>query len=353
MAPAASSLRGLGRAQVGRALDNRRARRYLDAMLHRTVRPGSVMRAGAVGALLAFACLAPAQGLSKEPRVLVETKESLYNKIYIYRENDLVFMTFGLNKALFIESAANVKDEFELPAPYTRFMTAGLAYARSLDSILEIGSGGGRTAWYLHRSLPGLPITSVELDPAVIALSHKYFGTRDEANFSQPNEDGRQFLSHGAQRYDVILLDAYHGPFIPFHLLTREFYGLVKRRLAEGGVVVQNMDPSSALFDSVVRTIATAFAQIDLFVADDNVVLVAYDGEPRSPEALAELAEVRQRQFKFRYSLVDLVKERRRIARADPTIDSSAKVLTDDFAPVDALRAIERHNRQWPALSPP
>lgn len=310
------------------------------------------MRSRLVGAFFALACLLSTEGLSKELRVLVETRESLYNKIYIYQENDLVFMTFGLNKALFVESVANTRDEFELPAPYTRFMTAGLAYARNINSILEIGSGGGRTAWYLHRSLPDLPIASVELDSAVIELSHKYFGIRDEANFSLANEDGRQFLSHATPRYDVILLDAYHGPFVPFHLLTKEFYGLVKRRLAEGGVVLQNLDPSSALFDSVVKTVRTAFAQTDLFVANENVVLVAYDGEPRSQEALMGLAGARQRQFKFRYSLPDLVKERRRIERSDPSIDPSAKILTDDFAPVDALKAMERHNRQWPSLSP-
>jgi spermidine synthase len=290
--------------------------------------------------------------MSKEQRVLVETRESLYNKIFIYKENALVFMTFGLNKALFVESAANTTDEFELPAPYTRFMTAGLAYARTIDSVLEIGSGGARTAWYLHRSLPGLPITSVEIDPVVVELSHKYFGIRDEPNFNLANEDGRQFLAHASGRYDVILLDAYHGPFVPFHLLTKEFYGLIKQHLAEGGVVLQNLDPNSALFDSVLKTIRTSFAQTDLFIADENVVIVAYDGEPRSKDELTALADARQRQFKFRYSLADLVAERRRIERADAAIDPAARILTDDFAPVDALKAIERHNRQWPSLSP-
>jgi spermidine synthase len=309
------------------------------------------MRSRLLGAFFVLACLLSTQGLSQAQQALVETRESLYNKIYIYKQNDLVFMTFGLNKAIFVESAANTKDELELPAPYTRFMTVGLAYARDARSVVEIGSGGARTAWYLHRSLPDLPVTSVELDPVVVELSHKYFGIKDEANFNVPNEDGRQFLAQATQRYDVVLLDAYHGPFVPFHLLTKEFYGLVKQHLAEGGVVLQNLDPDSSLFDSVVKTLRTAFAQIDLFVAEGNVVVVAYDGEPRSQEALTALAGVRQSQFKFRYSLTDLVKQRRRIESADTRVDPAAKILTDDFAPVDALKAMEKHNRQWPPLS--
>jgi spermidine synthase len=321
-------------------------------MHSQTVKPSSITRSRLVGVLIALACLVSSGASSKEQRVLVETRETLYNKIFIYKENDLVFMTFGLNKALFVESAANTTDELDLPAPYTRFMTTGLAYAHDINSVLEIGSGGGRTAWYLHSSLPGLPITSVEIDPVVIELSHKYFGIRDEANFNLANDDGRQFLVHSTEHYDVILLDAYHGPFVPFHLLTKEFYGLIKHHLAAGGVILQNLDPNSALFDSVLKTIRTTFAQTDLFVADENVVIAAYDGEPRSKEELAALADARQRQFKFRYSLADLVKERRRIERADAAIDPSAKILTDDFAPVDALIAIDRHNRQWPSLSP-
>lgn len=308
-------------------------------------------------AILAASSLLATQAPAKEARTLVETSESLYNKIYIYKEDTHVFMTFGLNKALFIESATNTADELELPAPYTRYMTAGLAYAKDVNSVLEIGSGGARTSWYLHRSLPQASITSVELDPVVIELSHKYFGIRDEANFKVVNEDGRQFLMHSDQHYDLILLDAYHGPFVPFHLLTKEFYGVVKQHLAEGGIVVQNLDPGSALFDSIIRTARTAFGQTDLFLAEENgrlenAVLVAYDGEPKSEEELSKLVEARQGAYKLRYALPELVKVRRQIGRADPSIDWSAKLLTDDFAPVEALKAIERHNRQYPALWP-
>jgi spermidine synthase len=339
-------------ASMPRLLDKRQAPIYFWKKTRRSaVKSRWVMRSRSFGAFFVLACLLSTEALCKDQRVLVETRESLYNKIFIYRDSDLVLMTFGLNKALFVESAANTRDEFELPAPYTRFMTAGLAYARNLASLVEIGSGGARTAWYLHRSMPDLPIASVELDPVVVELSHKYFGIKDEPNFSVPNEDGRQFLARANQRYDVVLLDAFHGPFVPFHLLTKEFYALVKQRLADGGVVLQNLDPDSSLFDSVVKTLRTAFAQIDLYLADGNVVVVAYDGEPRSQEALAELAGVRQSQFKFRYSLTDLVKQRRRIEAADRSVDPAAKVLTDDFAPVDALKAMEKHNRQWPPLS--
>ena len=56
-------------------------------------------------------------------------------------------MTFGYNKRIYTESITNTKDRTELPVTYTRYMTAGLAYAAELKNNLEIGFGGGTTAW--------------------------------------------------------------------------------------------------------------------------------------------------------------------------------------------------------------
>ena len=43
------------------------------------------------------------------------------------------------------------------------------------------------------------------------------------------------FLNRNREPYDLILLDAYRGGYVPFHLLTREFYTLLKDRLDAGG----------------------------------------------------------------------------------------------------------------------
>jgi spermidine synthase len=319
-------------------------------ILSRTIVMNAFLRARRAVLLLAAASLLASKAASKEPGTLIESGESLYNQIFIYKESNLLLLTFGFNKAIFDESAYNPADELELPAPYTRFMTVGLAYARNVASIVEIGFGGGRTAWYLHRTLPDAPIVSAELDPVVVELSKKYFGIKDEPNFKVVNEDGRQFLTQSTQRYDVILLDAYHGPTVPFHLLTKEFYHLVADRLNEGGIVLQNLNPDNALFDSVVKTMATAFAQTDLYLADGNAVIAAYQGAPRSKDDLAQLAKTRQAAAKPRYDLATLVSQRRLVNLA-AAVEPAAKLLTDDFAPAEALKAIDKHNRQWPAPS--
>lgn len=287
-----------------------------------------------------------ASALAGERKLLVE-KESLYNNIYIYSDPPLVTLKFGHNGRLYTESAYNTKDDRDLPVAYTRYMTAGLIYPKEIKSILEIGSGGGRTAWYLHRYLPDVPITTVELDPTVAELAQEHFGIKNEKNFKIATRDGRLFLREGKERYDIILIDAYRGPFVPFHLLTKEFYQAVKADLNDGGVVVQNIEPTTMLFDAAAKTIQAVFANVEFYVADGNVVTVAYDGPKRTFEDIKRAAGERQAAFKLRYDLTKMLAQRR-LLKSD-TISAEAKVLTDDFAPVEALKAIEKHNRKWPS----
>ena len=310
---------------------------------------GRSMIIGAIGAALAAAISA-----AQEVRVPLESRESVYNNIYVYREGPIVTMTFGYNKYLYTESAYNTLDDRDLPVEYTRFMTVGLAYAKNIHSILEIGSGGARTAWYLHRFLPDAAIVSVELDPAVAELATKYFGVKDEPNFHVVTRDGRVFLTESKNRYDVILIDAYRGPFVPFHLMTSEFYQIANSHLAEGGAMALNVEQSTMLFDSTVQTVHAVFPQLDSFPAGGeagggNVVTIAYDGLTRHADELDSTALDRDKAYQLRYSLHDMLARRHPIpADGGGAIDPHAKVLTDDFAPVEALKAIERHNRKWP-----
>jgi spermidine synthase len=156
---------------------------------------------------------------------LIEERSSTYNNIYVYKDGPSLIMTFGHNKRFYTESIYNTKNELELPVTYTRFMTVGLAYASGLENLLEIGFGGGRTAWYLHKHVPALDITCVELDPAVVELATKHFGVRAEDKFKIAVADGRSYMVRSKETWNVVMIDAYRGPFVPFHLLTEESSG--------------------------------------------------------------------------------------------------------------------------------
>lgn len=301
-----------------------------------------------------------------DKRNLIESRESPYNNIYVYKKGTNVSMTFGLNQKIYTESIYNTADERELPVDYTQYMTASLIYPNKINSILEVGLGGGRTAWYLHRFLPDARITAVELDPAVVDLSRKYFGIKDEPNIKVVSRDGRLFLADSKEQYDVILLDAYRGPFVPFHLLTSEFYEVVKKHLAPGGVMAQNVEPSTMLFDSAVKTVESVFQHVEVLEANGtgSVVMIGYDGPALSAADLGSMAEKRQSLYGLRYELPKMLKHRyelkvdqqahinvvNQIGQKTYEINAKAKILTDDFAPVESLKAIAQHNEKWTNL---
>ena len=285
-----------------------------------------------------------AQPTAERPALVTEV-ESLYNDISIYRQTDgKLMLLFGAKRLNYIESIVNPNDPLELPVTYTQSMVAGaLAYPAALDEAMIVGLGGGRTSWYLHKSVPELSFTAVELDPEVTRLAGQYFNVRPEPNFAIENEDGRVYLSKTDKTFDVILIDAYRGPFVPFHLLTAEFYRLVAAHLKPGGVAVQNVEPSTMLFDSAVATIQSAFEHTVFLRGEGNIVIVGYNGAEKDEAALQKIAAGRQAKYGFRYDLPGLLGR-----RFTPDWNHETKPLTDDFAPVEHLKAIARHNEKQP-----
>jgi spermidine synthase len=273
---------------------------------------------------------------------LLTKVESLYNDISIYRLSDgKLQLRFGAKRLRYIESIVDPADPLDLPVYYTQSMGAGLAYASGLDDAGAIGLGGGGIAWYQHKSLPELRTTAVELDPEVVHLAGAYFKVRSEPNFDIATEDGRVYLTHSDQRFDILLIDAYRGPFVPFHLLTTEFYKLVAAHLKPGGVAVQNVEPTTMLFDSAVATIRQAFEHLVFLHGDGNIIILAYNGPEKDEATVERLAAERQTAYKLRYDLKEILQR-----RFMPEWKESTRPLTDDFAPVEYLKAIERHNEK-------
>ena len=116
----------------------------------------------------------------------------------------------------------------------------------------------------------------------------------------------------------------------------------MKQHLEEGGVVAQNVEPSTMLYDSAIATIAAVFDHVDVFPASGNFVVVAYDGPEKTAEELAARAAANDAAAKPRYAMAGL------LARRTVAEKTDAQVLTDDFAPVEMLNATQKHNEKLP-----
>lgn len=269
----------------------------------------------------------------------VARRELQYTTTYIDRDGQYLAMRFGVNDCLFTESLYNPRDPAELPVTYTRYMTVALAYTRSANRVAEIGLGGGRIATYLHDFIPTSDVTCIELDPGVVELAQLHFGVRPGRRLHLVTRDGRVFMARSRATYDIIMVDAYQGTLVPFHLVTQEFYTILKRRLAAGGCVAQNISPDVLDVNRMVATARAVFQHVDLYRAGGNFVLIAYDGTAKTNEQLQARGRALQTAYRLRYPMATLLTARRANVSA-----GGARVFTDDFAPV-GYRDLDRRCR--------
>src|SRR3712207_7056330 len=98
-------------------------------------------------------------------------------------------------------------------------------------SALLIGLAGGTVARQLTAGYGPIPIDGVEIDPEVAAVGREYFGLDELPNLNVVVDDGRYALRTTERRYDLVGVDAYRQPYIPFQLTSREFFQEIEDRL--------------------------------------------------------------------------------------------------------------------------
>jgi hypothetical protein len=175
-----------------------------------------------------------------------------------------------------------------------------------VQRVAILGNAGGTTARALGVYYPEATIDGVELDPAVTAAGRRYLGLGDNPRLHVHAADARPFLRRTDHRYDLVFVDAYRPPYVPFYLATREFFRLVRDRLRPGGVLAVNIATvptdhrlASALggtmaheFPSVYRWQALRFNQLVVGVAAPLARDAAAARLARGPRALRPLTRL-------------------------------------------------------------
>ena len=106
-------------------------------------------------------------------------------------------------------------------------------------SIAILGNAAGTTARAYGHFFPATRIDAVEIDGELTGIGRRYFDMR-APRLHTHTADARPYLRRTKRRYDVIVVDAYRQPYIPFYLATKEFFALARERLNAGGVVIVN-----------------------------------------------------------------------------------------------------------------
>ncbi len=271
---------------------------------------------------------------------VVFRKDTRYHRIAVVEDLSERTLRFGSS----YQSAMFLNDPYSTPFTYVDFFFLGLAYRPSARDVLFLGLGGGSGPKAFLRSFPAVRVDVVELDPVVVDVARRFFALPRSPRLRVQVDDARRFLSRSDRRWDVIAVDTYFDDGIPFHLTTREFVQLVHDRLDPGGVVVVNVigavrGDGSKLLRSVYRTYRTVFPTVLVHpvagpdAGVQNVVLVATDQAAPDTSFLLR----RWRSIRAAHPLAPPLTTAIPGRYDDPLPLGDVPVLSDDYAPTDAL----------------
>jgi len=231
----------------------------------------------------------------------------------------------------------------EMVLPYLEYWQLAKLFCPEVRRAAFLGGGAFTWPEALLDALPDARVDVVEIDPAVIEVGRKYFRLDEYPTMNPVADDARRFLRASDARYDLIFGDAYHGVHcVPAHLVTREFFELVRDRLSDRGIFIINahgpvQGDGAVLFRSLGKTLSEVFPHQCVFTThpdtpeavEQNVFLVAA-GHDLAVES------VREGGHGDRQLAEELFGGYRAPDRYDWT---EGVVFTDDYNPVEYLAA--------------
>ena len=116
----------------------------------------------------------------------------------------------------------------------------------------------------ISRSYPDVVIDGVEIDSGLISAAKPHFPFSLVKHLNIHISDGRFFLKTTRTQYDVIIVDMFRPPHIPYHVATAEFFAQVKHRLTPNGILAMNVGSrgEKRVFDGIANTVAAVFPHV-------------------------------------------------------------------------------------------
>ncbi len=274
--------------------------------------------------------------------------ESVYNFIQVVRNNATGANELVLNEGHAIHSlyypGAPGDAQPLSRGPWDYFAVAPFvvpgARSANVKNVAVLGLAAGTVVKRMTQAYgPQVRFDGVEIDPQIVEVGQRYFNMND-ANLNVVVEDARYFLKTTDSRYDVIAVDAYKQPYIPFHLVTQEFFAEAKSHLTPNGVFVVNAGRTATdyrLVEVISQTMRSVFPKV--FTVDtagfNNTIIIA----TTNPDAtLADFARNIAAERAARPDSPVIALGDAAMANGNMTdVAPGPKIFTDDYAPVEDL----------------
>ena len=197
--------------------------------------------------------------------------------------------------------------------------------------------GGGSSISATRVTAPELDIDAVEIDPKVVEAAQRFFGMNPtDGKLHIHVADARPWLAGTQDTYDLVHVDLYQGgPYIPFYLITAEFFQEIRAHMTADGLLMMNLFDTGTKQELLIPTIATLKqiypTVVVLSVGSGNRMLLAFSRQ-------TEVDSIRSRLRTYEGNpVVKRLAQRAAAQVADFQVPAGAAIFTDDFSPVEEI----------------
>jgi spermidine synthase len=287
----------------------------------------------ALALIFCLAAFLPPRVVKADERAIFET-ESRYNYIQVLQLDRVRYLM--LNEGQGVHSIYD-PDQLATFGTWDLLTIAPLIVEPpfgidQVERICVIGLAGGTVARQATALYGPVPIDGVEIDPAIIDVGRRFFDMNQD-NLHVLATDGRFYLENSPHQYDLIAVDAYRLPYIPFQLATSEFFGTARAHLTDRGVLAINVGRTATdyrMVEAMAATLGQHFAHVRAIDLADtfNTILIAADTEIDVDNLAINAQQAGQPWVAHVAALAS--------ENAHP-LAGDGPVFTDDRAPVESL----------------
>ena len=271
---------------------------------------------------------------------LIHRERSLYQTILVNKSGSTVCLQFSVRRDQRNQSCIDQRRPKEMVFTYTKMMMSALLLNPNPKRVLIAGLGGGTLPTALAELFPEAQIDIVEIDPAVVAVAKRFFGFTETAKLKVFTQDARVFTKRALIRnatYDLIMLDAYNGDYIPEHLMTREYLNETKSLLTDNGIIAANTFTVSRLYDHESATYYDVFGEFfNLRTAQSSNRVILTSQQPL-PNIMVLGQRAKQLEDRLRPFGVN-IRNYPKLLSSKVDWDDDVRILTDQYSPVNLLQ---------------
>ncbi|MCL2778719.1 MAG: fused MFS/spermidine synthase [Polyangiaceae bacterium] len=137
--------------------------------------------------------------------------------------------------------------------------------------ILFLGGGACIGPRQFEAIYDDATIDVVDSEAIVVDAAHRFFGLRTSERLRVYVADARQFACGcSSKEYDLVVLDAYGAYCVPAHLVTTQFFELVRRTMTDDGAfilnLIGNLDSDESSMRSILASIAHVFESYEIAI---------------------------------------------------------------------------------------